>query len=297
MVTPNSAADAAPSDPRARLARVPVGRRVVVRHLIEGGDRATDALGELVARDETAVTVRTRTQTVRIELEQVVAAKEVPPSGAGAWRIPPFLRRAGVAVLDLDGVVRTFDTSGVVADVEQRLGLPVRGFLDLAFSLSVATDMLIGRARYADWATALRERLVQDGHAPHLADEAIALWTSDHGTPIAPTLALVDELFEADTPTFIFTNGTDRVPTELERMGLSRLLPVLLSSHTHGVAKPDPTAFARAHAEIESRLGRTVGRAEVHFTDDSPANVDAARVFGWQSRVFTLPPEESAHTR
>ena len=85
--------------------------------------------------------------------------------------------------------------------------------------------------------------------------------------------------------------------TELERMGLSRLLPVLLSSHTHGVAKPDPTAFARAHAEIESRLGRTVGRAEVHFTDDSPANVDAARVFGWQSRVFTLPPEESAHTR
>ena len=77
MVTPNSAADAAPSDPRARLARVPVGRRVVVRHLIEGGDRATDALGELVARDETAVTVRTRTQTVRIELDQVVAAKEV----------------------------------------------------------------------------------------------------------------------------------------------------------------------------------------------------------------------------
>ena len=44
-----------------------------------------------------------------------------------------------------------------------------------------------------------------------------------------------------------------------------------------------------AHAEIERRLGRTVGRGEVHFTDDRPANVDAARVFGWQARVFTLP--------
>lgn len=290
MVTPHPFTDAAHPDPVARLAQVPVGRRVVVRHLIEDGDRATDALGELVDRDQETVTVRTRRGTVRIELAQVVAAKEVPPSRAGAWRIPPFLRRASVAVLDLDGVLRDFDASGAVAEVEQRLGLPVRDFLDLAFSLPVATDLLVGRARYADWSTALRERLVQDGHPPHLADEAVTLWASDHGTPIAPTLALVNELIDAGTPTFIFTNGTDRVPTELERVGLSHLVPVLLTSHTLGFAKPTPEAFAGAHAEIESRLGRTVGRAEVHFTDDSPANVDAARVFGWQARVFTRPP-------
>ena len=103
--------------------------------------------------------------------------------------------------------------------------------------------------------------------------------------------AIVDELINAGTPTFIFTNGTDRVPTELERVGLSHLVPVLLNSHTLGFAKPTPEAFAGAHAEIESRLGRAVGRAEVHFTDDNPANVDAARVFGWQARVFTRPPD------
>lgn len=290
MVPPFAPRDGARPDPRAVLATVPIGRRVVVRRLIEGGERATDALGELVARDEDTVTVRTRKETVRIDLADVVAAKEVPPSRAHDWRVPPFLRRGRVAVLDLDGVVRTFDTSGAVAEVEQRLGLPVRGLLDLAFSLPVAADMLVGRARYADWSAAVHERLLEDGHPAPLAEEAVSLWTSDHGTPIAPTVALVDELIEAGRPTFIFTNGTDRVPAELERMGLERLLPRLLNAHTLGFAKPTPEAFAGAHAEIEARLGRTVGRAEVHFTDDSPVNVDAARVFGWQARVFTLPP-------
>lgn len=291
MVAPNPPADAARPDPRALLAQLALGRRVVVRHLIEDGDRASDALGELVARDQGSVTVRTRTRTVRIGLDQVVLAKEVPASSAGAWRIPPFLRRAGVAVLDLDGVLRNFDTSGAVADVEHRLGLPVRGLPDLAFSLPVMGEMLVGRARYADWSAALHERLLQDGHPPHLAAEAIRLWTSDHGTPIAPTLAVVDELAEAGTPTFVFTNGTDRVPAELERMGLGHLVPALLNTHTFGVAKPAAEAFAAAHEAIESRLARAVGRGEVHFTDDSATHVEAARAFGWQARVFTLPAE------
>ena len=221
MVPPFVPRDGARPDPRVVLVKVPIGRRVVVRRLIEDGERATDALGELVARDADTVTVRTRKETVRIDLADGVVAKEVPPSRAHDWRVPPFLRRGRVAVLDLDGVVR------------------------------------------------------------------------DHGTPIAPTVALVDELIEAGKPTFIFTNGTDRVPAELERMGLERLLPRLLNAHTLGFAKPTPEAFAGAHAEIEARLGRTVGRAEVHFTDDSPADVDAARVFGWQARVFTLPPDEA----
>lgn len=293
MVAPDLPAAAGRPDPHTLLAETPLGRRVVVRHLIEDGDRATDALGELVARDQSSVTVRTRTQTVRIELDQVVLAKEVPASRAGAWRIPSFLRRGNVAVLDLDGVVRTFDASGAIADVEQRLGLPVRGLLDLAFSLPVLSELLVGRARYADWSGALHDRLVQDGHPPHLTEEALRIWTGDHGTPIAPTVAVLDELIEAGTPTFIFTNGTDRVPTELERMGLGHLVPALLNTHTLGFAKPSPEAYARAHAQIESRLGRTVGHAEVHFTDDRPPNVEAARAFGWQARVFTLPPEEA----
>jgi hypothetical protein len=51
---------------------------VVVRYRIEGG--FTDALGNLLARGETACTVDTRRGEVTITLADVVAAKEVPPA-------------------------------------------------------------------------------------------------------------------------------------------------------------------------------------------------------------------------
>ncbi|MGD8149994.1 HAD family hydrolase [Ornithinimicrobium sp. Y1694] len=271
-----------------RLASARPGARVVVRHLIEGGERATDVLGELVELGEVEVVVERRGERIVIPVADIVVAKEVPPA-PDRWRVAAFLRRAGVAVLDLDGVIRTFDESGAVAAVESRLGLGRGGFMGLAFGLPEASAMVVGKARYDEWAAALRTRLISDGHAAGVADEAIATWTSDHGSAIAPTVDLVDGLLAAGTPTFVFTNGTDRVPTELEQIGLGHLLPHLLNAADLGFAKPAPESYAVAHAEIERRLGRRVGVGEVHFTDDRPSNVDAAREFGWQARVFTLP--------
>lgn len=65
---------------RSSFDSVPVGRRVVVRYLIEDGQRATDALGELTARDQATVTVLTRRGEVVIDRATIVAAKPVPPA-------------------------------------------------------------------------------------------------------------------------------------------------------------------------------------------------------------------------
>ncbi|HJW01610.1 MAG TPA: hypothetical protein VJ617_21160 [Arthrobacter sp.] len=64
--------------PQEFLAAAVSGTRVVVRYRIEGG--FTDALGHLVGSGDGACTVRTRQADVVIPLEQVVAAKEVPPA-------------------------------------------------------------------------------------------------------------------------------------------------------------------------------------------------------------------------
>ena len=173
---------------------------MVVRSLIEAGERATDALGELVARDEESVTVRTRRGEVRVELALVVAAKQVPASPAGVWRVAPFLRRGEVVVLG-EGTLRTVDG------------------------------------------------------------------------PVPATVSLVEELRAAGTP--VFTLGQHRTPA----------LP-----HLGGPGEPTVEMLALAHDEIEDRLGRRVGRARVHCTDARPDAVDAARVVGWQGRVFTPPP-------
>ncbi|WP_228386698.1 putative acetyltransferase [Ornithinicoccus halotolerans] len=75
-----------PLPPDRVLPGVPEGTRVVVRYLIEGGERATDALGELVARRQDAFVVRTRQGDVTVPSDAVVAAKPVPP--------PPPRRRS-----------------------------------------------------------------------------------------------------------------------------------------------------------------------------------------------------------
>ncbi|MDO5740457.1 MAG: hypothetical protein Q4P07_09945 [Ornithinimicrobium sp.] len=275
----------------ARLSRLRTGTRVVVRYLIEDGRRATDALGELVARDDTTVTVLRRSgERVRIPLTEVVVAKEVPPAASRGWRIPPFLRRANVAVLDLDGVLRAFNATGWQESLERSLELAAGSLNDLAFSLPEVDAMVVGHATHAQWMEAFGTRLLQLGHAPDMVDSLLTTWLADHGTPLQPTVDLVDELLDRGTPVFVFTNGTDRVPVELETIGLGRLIPLLLNSYDLGWAKPAPEAYAVAHAEIERRLGRRVGTAEVYFTDDRPANVNAARAFGWQGRVFTPPP-------
>nr|WP_256127989.1 hypothetical protein [Arthrobacter sp. SDTb3-6] len=54
-----------------------MGTRVVVRYRIDGG--ATDALGNLTARDALGVSVAARTGEVAIAYDDVLLAKPVPP--------------------------------------------------------------------------------------------------------------------------------------------------------------------------------------------------------------------------
>lgn len=98
-----------------RLDLLPLGGRVVVRHLIEDGERATDALGQLLARDEDTLTVRTRRGDVVVPRALVVAARPVPPapprrsprtttpgqSRSAPWQHEGMSPIPGVAVTDL----------------------------------------------------------------------------------------------------------------------------------------------------------------------------------------------------
>lgn len=70
-----------------RLTSWPLGTRVVVRYLIEGG--ATDALGDLTAIDADRCTVATRRGEVVIPVASIVAAKPVPPAPIRRLRPAP----------------------------------------------------------------------------------------------------------------------------------------------------------------------------------------------------------------
>ncbi|MHA7143181.1 hypothetical protein ACX80U_00555 [Arthrobacter sp. TmT3-37] len=62
------------------LASLPLNTRVVVRRRLDDG--FTDSLGDLIARDGTSCTVRTRRGDDVVLLSDVAAAKTVPPAPA-----------------------------------------------------------------------------------------------------------------------------------------------------------------------------------------------------------------------
>jgi putative hydrolase of the HAD superfamily len=111
-------------------------------------------------------------------------------------------------------------------------------------------------------------------------------WREHRGSVIDETVERLETLRSDGHRTYVFTNGTDQVPQEMELLGITRLFDGVLNSADFGVVKPDLLAYAAAHRAIEADLGRTVTRDEVWFTDDRDENVAAAREFGWDAELF-----------
>lgn len=77
-----------PADPAAFLRGAPMGMRVVIRYGLPDG-RATDVIGFVSASDDTAIVVASTRGLETVQLDTVIAAKEVPP--------PPVRRERGDA--------------------------------------------------------------------------------------------------------------------------------------------------------------------------------------------------------
>lgn len=192
-----------------------------------------------------------------------------------------------VVVFDLDGVVREFDHVQLAA-LDRELGLGESAFVRTAFERDVLTRVVTGRMTFAEWSRAMSDRLRTAGAAPEAVARAMAIWHRYRGRPVDETVALIGEIRAQGRRTFLFTNGTDNVPAELELLGLGHLLDGLVNSADLGVAKPEEAAFAAAHARIERHLERPVPRDEVAFVDDREENVAGATAFGWQAVHFRV---------
>lgn len=194
-------------------------------------------------------------------------------------------------VFDLDGVVRDFAPGGADAAIEAALGLPAGHVSATAFRSDLLLPTITGRQTFEQWYAAICAALEEVVPEPARVREHMTRWREHRGSVVDETVERLEALRSGRHRTYVFTNGTDHVPQELELLGIARLFDGVLNSSDFGVAKPDPRAYAAAHAAIEADLGRELGREQVWFTDDRAENVDAAREFGWASKLFTLTRE------
>lgn len=99
---------------------------------------------------------------------------------------------------------------------------------------------------------------------------------------VAGTHDIVRRLHAAGVPLYCLTNFGDELFAQFRREhALFELFEDIVVSGEERVAKPDP----RIYEITEARTGRK--GADLFFTDDNPANVEAARMRGWEAHVFT----------
>lgn len=205
-------------------------------------------------------------------------------SATAVVRVRDALERCPVVVVDVDGVVRTFD--GPDEELEQRIGVAAGSWAAALFDRPHIHAAVTGQITFARWCDLISDELIAAGGDPDAVATALAEWVADRGTLVPETVELIEEYQAQGREVFLFSNGTDHLPIELCQVGIGHLVERTLNSAVFGVAKPDQEAFAAAHAAIEATLGRAVARRDVGFTDDRPANVDGAREFGWRAVLF-----------
>ncbi len=122
---------------------------------------------------------------------------------------------------------------------------------------------------------------------PEFADEIHAFdvrFGEMLGEPIAETLAVVEELHARDVPLYALTNmPQEKAQMVFDRIPVwSRIRDVVISGDEK-IMKPDPAIYELALR----RMG--LSAPEVFFTDDSAANIEAARKMGFVTHLFDRP--------
>ncbi len=182
-------------------------------------------------------------------------------------------------LLDLDGVVRLWDPEAAVA-AEAKYGLEPGILLRSAMTWDIYRPAVAGEITDAEWMQLIAMRLPLPSED---AAAAVAEWQTHRGYVDTEVLGFVRDVRAAGLPVGLATNATDRLPGDLELLGLTGEFDVVVSSWELKVHKPAPEFFERACAALD---------LEPHwvlFVDDDDRAIRGARAarmpaFRWTER-------------
>jgi putative hydrolase of the HAD superfamily len=115
----------------------------------------------------------------------------------------------------------------------------------------------------------------------------VADWSGPCGEVDQRVLAVLREQ-RRSRPVALLSNATDRLPRDLQWLGLDGELDAVVNSSELGLAKPDPEVFVA----VCSALGLPPYRCL--FVDDQQVNVDAAARVGLRAHPYRGPGEPAA---
>src|SRR4051794_6372136 len=187
--------------------------------------------------------------------------------------------RAQALLIDLDGVLRRWDPTPMIA-VEVEYGLKPAALLETAMSWDIYRPAVAGEITDAEWMSLVASRLPLE---PSTASAAVARWQSYRGEVDPEALALVREARAGGRTVGLATNATDRLRPDLDALGLTDEVDVVISSWELKVHKPAPEFFAEACQLIGAQPSRVL------FVDDDDRVIRGARAAGLSAYRWTGP--------
>jgi putative hydrolase of the HAD superfamily len=141
---------------------------------------------------------------------------------------------------------------------------------------------LVGRANLED---TLPPYLARWGW-PGSTHEFIRLWLESDDTPSADALAAVARFRRPGDIVCVASNQERLRARCIESdMGFAARFDKLFFSCDLGVMKPDEAFYAAVQSELH------LAPQQIHFWDDSPRHMQAARDAGWNARVYQRPQD------
>jgi putative hydrolase of the HAD superfamily len=186
---------------------------------------------------------------------------------------------ARALLIDFDGVLRRWDPAPMIA-VELKYGLKPAALLETAMEWDIYRPAMAGELTHEEWMRVVASRLPL---SPADAASAVAEWQVYRGEIDPEALSFVREVRAAGRKVGLATNATDLLPADLELLGLTGEIDVVINSWDLKVHKPAPEYFVRA-CEL-------IGEQPKHvlFVDDDDRAVRGARAAGLSAYRWAGP--------
>ncbi|MEU4583277.1 HAD-IA family hydrolase [Kitasatospora aureofaciens] len=187
--------------------------------------------------------------------------------------------RPRAILCDVDGVVRHRDTT-LAKTIEDDHGLPNGSIAKAALAPDLLQQAVTGRLDEHEWLSQATDRLAEVPAARQRAAAALAEWARPLGTVDHTVLGMLATVAQT-VPVALLSNGTTRLESDLQDLGVTNVLGTLINSARIGHAKPSEEIY-RAAAE---RLG--VPLDQCLLIDDTQSYVDGARRIGMPAVLYS----------
>jgi putative hydrolase of the HAD superfamily len=184
---------------------------------------------------------------------------------------------------DVDDVVRLWDRAAT-ARLEQEYGLTAGTIAAVAFAPALLVPAVTGLISDEQWRAGIARHMTAHCGSPARASRLVQLWSEPLGRIDGEVLDLLARA-RRSIPVALVSNATTRLERDLQVLGVTDVVPWVVSSARVGSAKPDASIYL-AGAE---RVG--VAASRCLFVDDRPDNVHAARALGMTGVVYREPAD------